>query len=119
MRRLDHMFPTRSTESVPGLVDRLFSTRSAASILGFIALTILTVFAIRAGADEALPQSLAAIETTAREFILKQARAYGGEPHVEIGAPDPRLHLARCNLPLIAELPPGSRPVGSTTVGVR
>jgi len=103
MRRHDHLFPMQRT----------------APILGLVAFTILSVFAICAHADEVLPQSLTSIETAAREFILKQARAYGGEPRVEIGAPDPRLRLAHCNLPLVAELPPGSRPVGSTTVGVR
>jgi flagellar basal body P-ring formation protein FlgA len=99
--------------------DRLFPTRSTDSILAIVVLAMLVGFTSPASADDAAPQSLAAIEKAAREFILQQARAYGGEPHVEIGAPDPRLRLARCSLPLVAELPPGSRPVGSTTVGVR
>jgi flagella basal body P-ring formation protein FlgA len=135
MHRLDRLFPTRSrplvpdavylrhpwrrTESIHGLVDRLFPTHSTASFFGLVVLTALILFALPARAEELLPQSLPAIEKTAREFMLKQARAYGGEPQVEIGAPDPRLRLVHCNLPLIAELPPGSRPVGSTTVGVR
>jgi flagella basal body P-ring formation protein FlgA len=99
--------------------DRLLPTRSTDSILAIVVLAMLVGFTTPARADDAPPQSLAAIEKAAREFILQQARAYGGEPHVEVGAPDPRLRLARCSLPLVAELPPGSRPVGSTTVGVR
>ena len=97
------LFPTRRTESIPGLV----------------ALLALIVCALPAGADDAAPQSAASIQKAAREFILTHARAYGGEPLIEVSAPDPRLRLARCDQPLIAELPPGSRPVGSTTVGVR
>ncbi len=71
-----------------------------------------------AGAGEPSSQALA-IEKTARDFMLAQARVYSGEPRIEVGTPDPRLRLARCDQPLVAELPPGSRPVGSTTVGVR
>jgi len=103
MRRHNRLFPTRRTESIPGLVTTL---------------VVLFVFALPAAAGEAVSQA-AAIEKAAREFMLVQARAYGGEPRIDVGAPDPRLRFARCNLPLVAELPPGSRPVGSTTVGVR
>jgi flagellar basal body P-ring formation protein FlgA len=103
MRRPDHSFPTCRFESIRGLV----------------ALTMLILFALPVRADGGPAQSLPAIEKVAREFMLKQAHAYAGEPQIEIGAPDARLRLARCNQPLIAELPPGSRAVGSTTVGVR
>lgn len=111
--------PWRRTESVPGLVDRLFPTRSIESIPGLVALLSLLLFAPPAGADDAASQSAASIQKAAHEFILTQARAYAGEPRIEVSAPDPRLRLARCDLPLVAELPPGSRPVGATTVGVR
>lgn len=100
-------------------IDRLFPTRSTWSIPGLVALLALIVFALPAGADDAALQPAAAIQKVAHEFILTHARAYGGEPRIEVSAPDPHLRLARCDQPLIAELPPGSRPVGATTVGVR
>ena len=135
MHRLDRLFPTRSTESIPGLVDRLFPTRSrplvpdavylhhpwrrTESIPGLVTLFALIMFAFPAGADDASSQSAASIQKTAHEFILTHARTYSGEPRIDVSIPDSRLRLARCDQPLIAELPPGSRPVGSTTVGVR
>jgi len=132
---VDRLFPTRSTESIPGLVDRLFPTRSrplvpdavylrhpwrrTESIPGLVALLSFLLFTPSAGANDAASQSTASIQKTAHEFILTHARSYSGEPRIEVSAPDPRLRLARCDQPLIAELPPGSRPVGATTVGVR
>jgi len=103
MNRFRRLWPTHCTQSVPGLVALLSSF----------------LLALPAGAGDATSQSAASIQKTAHDFILTHARAYGGEPQIEVGAPDPRLRLARCDQPLNAELPPGSRPVGSTTVGVR
>jgi flagella basal body P-ring formation protein FlgA len=42
-----------------------------------------------------------------------------GSAEITVGRLDPRLQLARCELPLEAFSPPGSRSVGNTTVGVR
>jgi flagella basal body P-ring formation protein FlgA len=70
-------------------------------------------------AAESLPQPAGSIEKAVRDFALTQARAYGGDPRIEVGAIDPHLRLTRCDQPLIVEQPSGSRPIGSTTVGVR
>jgi len=83
------------------------------------ALLAMIVLAPPANASDAASQSVASIQKVAREFVLTHARAYAGEPLIEVSTPDPRLRLAACSRPLIAELPPGSRPVGATTVGVR
>jgi flagella basal body P-ring formation protein FlgA len=103
MKRLRRLWPTHFTESVPG----------------WVALLSLILFAPLAGAGDVTLQSATSIQKAAHAFILTHARAYGGEPQIEVGAPDPRLRLAHCDQALIAELPPGSRAVGSTTVGVR
>ncbi|MCG5493058.1 flagellar basal body P-ring formation chaperone FlgA [Ectothiorhodospira variabilis] len=58
----------------------------------------------------------------AREFLTEQARQHHGdalEVRVVPGRLDPRLRLRACGAPLEAQLPPGGRMVGNTTVGVR
>lgn len=99
--------------------DCLFPTLRPVRITGLTILLALTVCAPLAQATETALQPTGSIEKTVHDFMLTQARAYGGEPRIEVGAPDPRLRLPRCDRPLIAELPAGSRPVGATTVGVR
>ncbi|MGM0676987.1 flagellar basal body P-ring formation chaperone FlgA [Ectothiorhodospira marina] len=59
---------------------------------------------------------------TARDFLTEQARQHHGdalEVRVVPGRLDPRLRLRACGAPLEADLPPGGRMVGNTTVGVR
>jgi flagella basal body P-ring formation protein FlgA len=98
---------------------RTWQTPSTKSFTGLVALFTTILITLPASAGDATPQSAASIQKAARDFILTHARAYGGEPQVEVGTPDPRLRLAHCDQPLVAELPPGSRPVGAITVGVR
>ncbi|MGB5260884.1 MAG: flagellar basal body P-ring formation chaperone FlgA [Gammaproteobacteria bacterium] len=61
-----------------------------------------------------------AIQTTAETFITGVVlSSHGAEPSVTAGSLDTRLRLARCDVPLEAFQPSGSRMLGNTTVGVR
>lgn len=59
------------------------------------------------------------IRETARQFVLDQTSDVDHETNVTVGRLDPRLRLARCNVPLNAYFSPGARTVGHTTVGIR
>lgn len=60
-----------------------------------------------------------AAHAAAQAFLERHARAFGGEARVTVEQPDARLRLAPCRQPLAAELAPGARAVGPTTVVVR
>lgn len=79
-----------------------------------IALAVLAT-AVQAEPPRESPQRLRA---EAESFLLREARGLPGQITVEIGAVDGRLSLARCDF-LQAFFPAGSRPWGSTTVGLR
>lgn len=64
-------------------------------------------------------QALDAIRATVVHFVTEQLDDADPAPRIEVGKLDPRLRLAPCGTPLSAAFPPGSRRVGSTTVGVR
>lgn len=64
-------------------------------------------------------QSSASIQRAAHDFLAAETSGWDGETRIVIGAPDPRLQLPACSRPLVAELAPGARPVGNTTIGVR
>lgn len=79
----------------------------------------LGLMQLASAADDGL-QSHASIQAAARAFLVEHLqRTQGVTPEVEDGRLDPRLQLARCELPLEAFLPPGGRASGNTTVGVR
>jgi flagella basal body P-ring formation protein FlgA len=83
------------------------------------ALRLLPLVALwAASAFAAEREDAGRIVETARSFLTAQAAAFGGDATIEVGRPDPRLRLARCEH-LEAFLPPGSRPLGRTGVGVR
>ena len=60
-----------------------------------------------------------AVRQAAQQFLARHAGSYGSDTRVSIGSPDPRLRIAACPLPLVAELAAGIRPIGHTTVVVR
>jgi flagella basal body P-ring formation protein FlgA len=64
-------------------------------------------------------QPIEAIRTAAREFLLRQNESRPESTQVTVGALDERLRLSRCEQPLEAFAPPGSKSVGRVTVGVR
>lgn len=55
----------------------------------------------------------------ARELLLQAAKELPGTPRVRVAPLDPRLRLAPCPQPPEAFLPPGSRLLGSLTIGLR
>lgn len=61
----------------------------------------------------------AALRQTAHDFLMQQARSYGDDIRVEVEPPDPRLTLAPCPGMPVAELAPGARAFGRTTVMLR
>lgn len=65
-------------------------------------------------------QSHAAIRTTAQSFLNAFAKNnHQGRSEVALGKLDHRLRLKTCPVSLEAYMPPGSREIGNTTVGVR
>ncbi|MCU6433217.1 flagellar basal body P-ring formation protein FlgA [Undibacterium sp. Jales W-56] len=58
------------------------------------------------------------IRQIAEEYLKLQTAGLTGQPQITVGAIDNRLTLASCSNPL-AFLPPGSKPWGKITVGVR
>lgn len=62
--------------------------------------------------------SQATILEKAEQFALEQVRGIPGQAQAKAAALDPRLQLAPCQT-LEAFSPAGSRPLGSTTVGIR
>ena len=60
------------------------------------------------------------IQDAAEAFISGVViSSHGAEPEVRAGSLDSRLRLVRCDVPLEAFQPSGSRALGNTTVGVR
>ncbi len=59
------------------------------------------------------------IRTVVVEFVADQTRQYTASPRIKVGRLSPRLRLRRCDEPLTAFQPPGSRLLGNTTIGVR
>ncbi len=73
----------------------------------------------RADPDSA-DQDLERIVAAAEDFMLQQvAQAGYGDVEVVVRSLDPRLRLARCDRPLEAFAPPGTRTMGHTSIGVR
>lgn len=65
-------------------------------------------------------QDHASIKQAAESFIADVVRSsHGAEATVRAGSLDSRLRLARCDIPLEAFQPGGSRALGNTTIGVR
>ncbi len=64
-------------------------------------------------------QTTAGIQRAAHDFLVAETRDWDGEIRIEVSEPDPRLQLPACERALLAELAPGARAVGNTTVGVR
>jgi len=86
--------------------------------LAFFGLLAVASTAV-AGNDLPAAQSPLAIRQAAQAWLAAQARQWSGEAQIDVGEPDPRLRLARCDQPLQAEFAPGARPLGNTTVWVR
>lgn len=83
--------------------------------------TVLAILLILAGPAPAGDlQGHRSIQATAETFIAGVVHSsHGAEPSVTAGSLDSRLRLARCDAPLEAFQPSGSRMLGNTTVGVR
>ena len=83
--------------------------------------TVLAILLILAGPTPAGDlQGHRSIRATAETFIAGVVHSsHGAEPSVTAGSLDSRLRLARCDVPLEAFQPSGSRMLGNTTVGVR
>jgi len=65
-------------------------------------------------------QDHAVIRQTAQTFLDAFAgNQHEGRSEVRLGPLDPRLRLKSCRSPVEAFMPPGSRAIGNTTVGVR
>jgi len=65
-------------------------------------------------------QDHAVIRQTAQSFLDAFANnQHDGRSEVRLGQLDPRLRLNSCQLPVEAFMPPGSRAMGNTTVGIR
>ena len=58
------------------------------------------------------------IQKTAVEFLQQLTAAQTGEVDISVNPVDPRLNLSECNN-LAPFLPPGARPWGKTSIGVR
>lgn len=93
---------------------RYSSTRILSSLL--ILLAALVAHAPPATAVQEF-ESLDALRQIAADFLTEQTRsASGGEIHIEVGQLDRRLRLRGCAEPPQAELAPGARTLGNTTV---
>ncbi|MFZ6845210.1 flagellar basal body P-ring formation chaperone FlgA [Undibacterium sp. RuTC16W] len=66
----------------------------------------------------AQPEDPQRIRQAAEDFLRKQSAGFSGEPQINVGAVDNRLHLAACTN-IEPFLPPGSKPWGKITMGVR
>ncbi|QIK37984.1 flagellar basal body P-ring formation protein FlgA [Caldichromatium japonicum] len=64
-------------------------------------------------------ESIARIRETARVFAAALADDLDGEIEIEVGQLDNRLQLTRCAQPPTAQLAPGARREGQTTVQIR
>ena len=65
-------------------------------------------------------QDHAVIRQTAQTFLDAFAdNQHQGRSEVRLGQLDPRLRVKSCPLPVEAFMPPGSRAMGNTTVGIR
>lgn len=83
----------------------------------FIPYILLTLLSLPVAAAEL--QSLDSIRRAAQLFIEAQLEEAPGESEVRVSALDSRLRLARCELPLRADLPSHATPLGKVTVAVR
>ena len=65
-------------------------------------------------------QDHAVIRQTAQTFLDAFANnQHEGRSEVRLGQLDPRLRVKSCQMPVEAFMPPGSRAIGKTTVGIR
>lgn len=62
---------------------------------------------------------LAEIRSAAKSFIRHQHRGDPGTPKIYVADLDPRLRLHHCEKKLQAFMPPGSRKLGNTSIGIR
>ena len=86
-------------------------------IAAFVISLLSTGLAGQAWADTQAHEEIYAV---ARSFMQQElAREQLKDATLEIGTLDKRLRLARCEQPLAAYLPRGSRHIGKTTIGVR
>lgn len=70
-------------------------------------------------ADAETYQSHDSLRETAKAFVLQQIQSPPTVPYVEVGALDARLRLPECADKPEAFLPPGSRILGSSSIGIR
>jgi len=82
------------------------------------AILVVSVSASSSGLAAAF-ESLESIRNVAMTHLESMNRMQEGVARVTVGRLDQRLRLAQCEAPLEAFSPPGSRHVGTTTVGVR
>lgn len=83
-------------------------------VLGCTLLLYLPLYA-----DTGIFQAHASIREAAAEVVRSAAADAGGTIEVLADSPDPRLRLSRCEEPLKATLPAGTRLAGRLTVEVR
>ena len=80
-------------------------------------LGVLVLLGTSAQAGELQPHET--LRETAAEFLAGQTSDGAIPPRIEVSRPDPRLRLAKCELPLEAVLPRGARIAGNLAIGVR
>lgn len=96
------------------MMTRRLITRSTALLLAGLSMNL------PAAANNAGPwHSHDAIRDAVRSFLQTQAVFQTGEISIEVRRLDTRLRLARCDRPLVAQLPPSGKKTGRVTVGVR
>ncbi len=83
-----------------------------------LALRLVLLWLLSANSHAAL-QDHAAVREAARQFVATQHPWQEMETKISVGALDSRSRLRRCQNPLQAFLPPGSRVTRRSTIGVR
>ncbi len=92
--------------------------KNTSKLRNYVLLGLLFLFATTCNSEEI--QDNDEILAKAQEALEEQVLAAHGRPgEVKMGRLDPRLRLAACSGNLEAFMPPGSRVLGNTTVGVR
>jgi flagella basal body P-ring formation protein FlgA len=83
-----------------------------------VALLLLAVPALGAGADTRVVQSVASIEAAAHSYVASLLPAGAAETQITVQPIDARLRLAQCGSVLTAQLPSGSNLAARATVAV-
>lgn len=100
---------------IPANILRLLVTVSL-----FAGLLPALAYAAASGNKAVQYQSLASLQETARDFLQAQIPLdTGNTQEIHLGRLDSRLRLIRCEMPLQAFVPAGSRLQGKLTVGVQ